>query len=174
MRGNMRGGAALLDVSVGVVTILFTLSLLGAWILFKVLKSKAIITKPEYQVGGAAAGFLLIYAALYQSYTGLANIDGVRAQLTGCKTSLAAEADFVSVRGTIEPKLRYANAFVATNESQVDVQGKFTLRVRAKDLKTGHSPALWIVNDQQKYFLNLDEQDLTQSLVFKIPVEDRP
>ena len=174
MRGNMNGGAALVDVSVGVVTILFTLSVLGAWILFRLLKSKVWINNAQYQVGGAGAGFLLIYAALYQSYTGLANIGGVRAQLTGCQTSLAAEENFVSVRGTIEPKLHYANAFVATNESQVDVHGNFSLRVRATDLKTGNSPALWIVNDQQKYFLNLDEQDLTKSLVFKIPVEDRP
>lgn len=168
----MHGSAALLDISVGVVTILFTLSLLAAWVLFNVLKSTATITKKEYQVGGAAAGFLLIYAALYYSYTGLANIDGVRSQLTGCQTALAQDEDWVSVRGKIDPKLNYANAFIATNQTQVDLQGNFSLRVRAKDLDG--SPSLWIVNDAQKYFLNLDRQDLKHDLEFKLPTEVRP
>jgi len=56
-----------MDISVGVVTILFTLSLFAAWILFKFLQSTASITKKEYRMGGAAAGFLIIYGGLYYS-----------------------------------------------------------------------------------------------------------
>ena len=50
------------------VAALFACSLVAAVVLFKVLQSTAVIQKKEYQVGGAAAGFLLIYAALYSSY----------------------------------------------------------------------------------------------------------
>ena len=50
------------------VTALFFCSLVAAVVLFAVLKSTAVITKKEYQVGGAAAGFLLIYATLFGSY----------------------------------------------------------------------------------------------------------
>lgn len=51
-----------------VVSIIFLLSLSGAFVLFKLLKSYARIQRKGYQAGGALAGFLLIYAALYSSY----------------------------------------------------------------------------------------------------------
>ena len=50
------------------ISIFFVLSLIGAIVLFRYLKSSATITKPGYQAGGAIAGFLLIYAILYTSY----------------------------------------------------------------------------------------------------------
>jgi hypothetical protein len=43
-----------------VITALFTMSLLAAWVLFKILQSTASVSKPEYQLGGAAAGFVVI------------------------------------------------------------------------------------------------------------------
>jgi hypothetical protein len=43
-----------------VVVALFACSLAAAVVLFKILQSTAVIQKKEYQVGGAAAGFLLI------------------------------------------------------------------------------------------------------------------
>lgn len=53
-----------------VVTVIFILSLTGAFVLFKFLKSSALIKKAGYQAGGAIAGFLLIYGALYSSFDG--------------------------------------------------------------------------------------------------------
>ena len=50
------------------VVVMFTLSLVAAFILFKVLKSSALIEKAGYRAGGALAGFLLVYAALYSSF----------------------------------------------------------------------------------------------------------
>jgi hypothetical protein len=50
------------------VSVVFLMSLLGALVLFKVLKSSALIKRPGYQAGGALAGFLLIYGALYYSF----------------------------------------------------------------------------------------------------------
>ena len=54
-----------------VVTVIFILSLVGAFILFKFLKSFALIKKAGHQAGGAIAGFLLIYGALYYSFDNL-------------------------------------------------------------------------------------------------------
>lgn len=50
------------------VTVIFVLSLGGAIVLFKFLKSSAIIKKTGYQAGGALAGFLLIYGTLFYSF----------------------------------------------------------------------------------------------------------
>lgn len=54
-----------------VVSVIFALSLVGAFVLFKFLKSAAIIKRSGYQAGGALAGFLLIFGALYASYSRL-------------------------------------------------------------------------------------------------------
>lgn len=51
-----------------VIVVFFVSSLAGAFVLFKVLKSTALIKKVGYQAGGALAGFLLIYSALYYSF----------------------------------------------------------------------------------------------------------
>jgi hypothetical protein len=56
-----------------VVTVIFTLSIIAALILFKVLKSTAIVKKAGYQAGGALAGFIIIFSTLYYSYESLCN-----------------------------------------------------------------------------------------------------
>lgn len=56
-----------------VVSAIFLLSLLGAFVLFKFLKAYARIRRKGYQAGGALAGFLLIYGALYTSYDRIEN-----------------------------------------------------------------------------------------------------
>ncbi len=52
---------------VAIVTV-FSLSLTGAVVLFRFLKSSAIIKRKEYRAGGALAGFLLIFATLHLSF----------------------------------------------------------------------------------------------------------
>jgi hypothetical protein len=47
-----------------VIAVLFLLSLLAAYVLFKWLDSAAIIKRQGYQAGGAFAGFLLIFGSL--------------------------------------------------------------------------------------------------------------
>jgi hypothetical protein len=47
-----------------VIAALCGLSLLAAFVLFKFLQSTASISKPEYQLGGAAAGFVVILVVL--------------------------------------------------------------------------------------------------------------
>jgi len=50
------------------IIVIFCLSLIGSFILFKFLKSSATIKKATYQAGGAIAGFLLIYGLLFSTF----------------------------------------------------------------------------------------------------------
>jgi len=54
-----------------VLTLIFSLSLIAAIVLFKILKSTALVKKTGYQAGGALAGFIIIYTTLYYSYTSI-------------------------------------------------------------------------------------------------------
>src|SRR5271167_3431721 len=56
------------DMQLVVISVLFGLSLLAAWVLFKVLQSTATVSKPGYQLGGAAAGFVVILTLLSVTY----------------------------------------------------------------------------------------------------------
>ena len=51
-----------------VISALFGLSLLAAWVLFAKLKSTATVTNPKYQLGGAAAGFVVVMSLLSGTY----------------------------------------------------------------------------------------------------------
>ncbi len=51
-----------------VVSTFFVLSLLAAFVLFKWFKSTAVIANKTYQVGGAIAGFIIIFLMLFESY----------------------------------------------------------------------------------------------------------
>ena len=53
------------------VALMFLLSLGGAFVLFKLLKSAALIKRAGYQAGGALAGFLLIFGTLAFTYNDL-------------------------------------------------------------------------------------------------------
>jgi len=50
------------------IIVIFCLSLIGSFILFKFLKSSATVKKATYQAGGAIAGFLLIYGLLFSTF----------------------------------------------------------------------------------------------------------
>ncbi len=58
-----------------VAAVLFLLSLLGAYVLFKVLKSAALIKRPGYQAGGALAGFLLLFGTLTMAHFKLSAVE---------------------------------------------------------------------------------------------------
>lgn len=70
------------------VSLIFSLSLLGAVVLFKFLKSSAVIEKKEHRVGGALAGFLLIFGTLDATYLHVA-------------ASRAEDAGLWTIRGAV-------------------------------------------------------------------------
>jgi hypothetical protein len=134
------------------VAVLFACSLVAAFVLFKILQSTATIQKKEYQVGGAAAGFLLIYAALYGSYAHLQNV-----QLTTCQAALAADGaklavdeGELSIQGTVEPPIQDATVVLTVKQTNPDNQGRFLLNKKGVDL-VKDSVALYVVTET-KYF----------------------
>jgi hypothetical protein len=138
--------------SLTAVAVLFACSLVAALVLFKILQSTAAIQKKEYQVGGAAAGFLLIYGALYLSYAHLQN-----GQLTTCQTTLAAneaklavDESELSIQGTVEPAIENATIVLTVKETNPDTEGRFLLKKKGVDLDKD-SVALYVVTET-KYF----------------------
>ena len=151
-----------MDVSVVVVTILFTLSLFAAWILFKFLQSTASITKKEYQMGGAAAGFLIIYGALYYSYSGLAKsaLDDSKRQLAVCQAALKTSADNdaeIAIKGVVDPALRNAQIVFATRIFPLPDDGTFRFSARRSDIKSDNPAAIYIIDEQEHNYLQLDQ-----------------
>jgi hypothetical protein len=118
----LQGGAVPNDLVV--VAALFACSLLAAVVLFKVLKSTAVISRKEYQVGGAAAGFLVIYFALFTSYHQLQG-----AQLTACKSGLLPD---IAVQGLVMPPLKNATLIVGHESAALDDSGRFFVTTRGE------------------------------------------
>jgi type II secretory pathway pseudopilin PulG len=115
-----------------VVAALFACSLAAAVVLFKILQSTAVIQKKEYQVGGAAAGFLLIYAALYGSYHQLQS-----ASLAACEAGLSEDArllEDVTVQGTIDPPVKRATVILGRDSTTSDDGGRFLVKTKGKPL----------------------------------------
>lgn len=104
-----------------VITALFTMSLLAAWVLFKILQSTASVSKPEYQLGGAAAGFVVILSILSLTYMQVnsrqiddnlknANqkIEELQKRADVGKSCLDAQKAEVTYAGTVSPALQEA------------------------------------------------------------------
>ena len=163
-----------MDLNIGVVTILFTLSLLAAWILFKFLQSTAAITKKEYQMGGAAAGFLIIYGALYYSYSGLAKsaLDDSKHQLAVCQAALKTSADNdeeVGIKGVVDPALKNAQIVFAIRIFPLPDDGTFRFSARRSDLKSNNPPAIYIINEQEHNYLQLDQNEDFGNIRISLP-----
>lgn len=55
-----------------ILIVIFTLSFVGAVILFSVLESYAEVVNPSYRLGGAAAGFVVFFLILFAAFSRLA------------------------------------------------------------------------------------------------------
>ena len=114
-----------------VVVALFACSLAAAFVLFNILKSTAVIQKKEYQVGGAAAGFLLIYAALYGSYHQLQDNSLAReAQDKSLAACQAERLEDVIIQGTINPPIKQATVILGRDSTTADDGGRFSLKTK--------------------------------------------
>ena len=131
-----------------VVIALFFCSLAAAYITFAILRSTAKIEKKEYQVGGAAAGFLVIYAALFASYHQLQG-----ASLTKCQQDIKAmedklnkqteELQGVIIQGTINPPLSEAAVVPGLQPALSDPNGRFYLKTK------GQPTSLYVIKEKQ-------------------------
>jgi len=116
-----------------VVAVLFVCSLAAAIVLFAILKSEAIIKKKESQVGGAAAGFLLIYSMLYGSYYQIQKL-----QVAACQALL----EDVTVQGSIDPP-EQAVVILGRDSFPTDSNGRFLIKTK------GTPQSVYVINHER-------------------------
>lgn len=109
--------------SLVVVAAIFLMSLVGAYILFAVLKSVAQISNKAYQAGGALAGFIILYGTMFQSFQSLHNIEKTENELRAAQNKL----DNIEINGTITPSSHNDKIVLAAQQTDADDNGKFKL-----------------------------------------------
>ncbi len=123
-----------------VVGILFLLSLAGAAILFKYFKSSAIIKEKTYQAGGAIAGFILIYGALYAAYDHLdkRGYEDLKRRHEQLQEQHRQLSERVAINGKLDPfRGEPTRIIVALQEVNPDSGGRFKLQASCIDRKDG-------------------------------------
>jgi hypothetical protein len=143
-------------MALAVISVLFGLSLLAAWVLFERLKSTATLSKPEYRLGGAAAGFVVILTILSVTYIqvddkkkqdNIAKLtrerDDARAEAAKGKACLAEESAEVTYSGTVTPPVQDANVVLGVSEVQLQQNGKFA--IRAHHVKPSDLPYIYVI-----------------------------
>ena len=144
-----------------VISVLFSMSLLAAWVLFNVLKSTATVTKPEYQLGGAAAGFVVILSLLSVFYMQVGSkenqdtINSLTSQLTDARTEaekgrtcLADQATEITYAGTVFPAVDAAYVVLGISSVQLQQDGKFAIKVR--NVKPSDLPYLYVIGSDTR------------------------
>lgn len=139
-----------------VISVLFGLSLLAAWVLFAKLKATANVTNPKYQLGGAAAGFVVVMSLLSGTYikvddkskgdkikelsTKLKEADD---KATAGESCLAGQSNEITYSGTVQPAIDNAYVVLSVSEGIVHPDGKFALKVPR--VKPSDQPALYVI-----------------------------
>lgn len=155
----------------------FILSLIGAFVLFKLLKSTAIVKKAGYQAGGALAGFLIIYITLVSSSERLS------------KNEKSCEPELWTVEGRIEKEGKATHDGIIIKQMPpelstiTDVGGSF--RLENVRLKEGEWPELRLESknylsvsidlDETKAEKNVDKKKIKLRKIeklSKVPTEE--
>jgi hypothetical protein len=159
-----------------VITALFSMSLIAAWVLFKILKSTATVTKPEYQLGGAAAGFVVILSILSLTYIQVNgklsddNLKNAQQQITELRQKVqdgqacldAAEKAEVTYAGTVSPALQEANVIFAVTEARVQQDGRFAFK---SNINPAALPSIYVIGpDSHTPYKQLFPDDKTNEL----------
>lgn len=139
-----------------VISVLFSLSLAAAWVLFKLLQSTATVTKPEYQIGGAAAGFVVILTLMSVVYMQVASkqsqdtinqlttqLGEARADVEKGRACLADQATEVTYSGTVSPAVNAAYVVLGISSVQLQQDGKFAIKVR--NVRPSDLPYLYVI-----------------------------
>jgi hypothetical protein len=139
-----------------VITVLFGLSLLAAWVLFALLKSSAVVNKPQYQLGGAAAGFVVILTLLSVTYIQVDDnnkqdtINTLTMQLSQAKDAvkkgtacIADRAAEVTYSGTVTPPLKEATVVLGVSEVPLQQNGMFAIKVH--NVKPSDFPYIYVI-----------------------------
>jgi hypothetical protein len=144
------------------VAVLFACSLVAAFVLFKILQSTAAIQKKEYQVGGAAAGFLVIYAALYGSYAQLQ-----KAPIAACQAQLALDEHELGIQGIVEPPVKNATIVLAVQQVNLADDGRFGLKAKGVD-PSRDSLSLYVITEKTHSYYQIFPGDNIANLKINV------
>lgn len=127
-----------MSTSLLVTGVICILSLVGAVVLFKFLKSSALIKNKTYQAGGAIAGFIIIFLTLIAAYNQLEKNSSVHLKEELAKaqleiTSLRESSQQSQINGKIIPYNKYTKIVLAVNQTDPDSTGQFRLLANCID-----------------------------------------
>lgn len=116
--------------------IFFLLSLLGAIVLFKFLKSSAIIKNAKYKAGGAIAGFVILFTSLTVFYDNKTN-DELN-KLRDDYNSLKEKIKLQKINGSLIPSDASGEyeenlVILAVQQTDPDINGRFSFSVKCID-----------------------------------------
>jgi hypothetical protein len=139
-----------------IISVLFGLSLLAAWVLFAKLKGTAVVTNPKYQLGGAAAGFVVVMSLLSGTYIKVddknkqdqikelsTKLKEADAKATAGERCVAEQSKEITYSGTVQPAMDDAYVVLSVSEGIVHPDGKFALK--APHIKPSDQPALYVI-----------------------------
>lgn len=124
------------DKSLLVIITIFILSLLGAFVLFRFLKSTAGIENKKFQAGGALAGFIILYFTMFQSYEKLQDMDKIKeklGQVQKLMESLQEKLKSSQINGTVMPPAKNVKIVLAVKQTDPDDNGQFRLSANCID-----------------------------------------
>jgi len=135
------------------------LSLGAAFVLFKFLQSTASVTKPEYQLGGAAAGFVVILGVLSFTYMKVSDkqsadalksanqqIQDLQAKLQNAEQRLKTFEAPVTYAGSVSPSLQDAYVVFAIAEAKVQQDGRFAFKTHS--IQPADLPSIYVIGPQ--------------------------
>jgi hypothetical protein len=126
---------------------------MGAVVLFRFLKSSAIIKKEAYQAGGAVAGFVIIYSLLFTSYYEVEKLNNQELESEIVKLGeqiqgLQDELTPVDVSGDVEPDREPVKVRLVFDATEPDSDGKFSFQVPRILLKS-NTAAIYAITDDE-------------------------
>lgn len=148
-----------------VVIVIFLMSLIGAYILFKILKSTAVMNNAKYQAGGALAGFIILYGTIFGSYHSLQNVSEIRKELDKARL-LQDNLGERQINGTIIPSDRNAKIVLAVQQTGADDSGNFRLLARCIDPKNDDLK-IFVIHEDKYQFKRISSRDDINHLQIK-------
>ncbi len=153
-----------------IVAVIFLFSLAGASILFRFFESAAIIENKHYKAGGAIAGFLLIYGALYYSFYEIENSEFKQQNEIISNKNKILNKEISTLKNTLEGKIvsgvvlnktSEVKVILATKHTDIDSDGRFFMKASCLNPKE---------NEIRLYVIT--EGSHVSSTLEKLPIEN--
>jgi hypothetical protein len=139
-----------------IISVIFLLSLVGSYVLFHLLKSSASITNKNYSAGGAIAGFVILFGALFGAYNELDkhNDAALKAELKGVRDCLVVQQESLTesqIQGTIVPYDRYVKIVLGVTQTDPDnTSGVFRLSAKCIDPEK-NDVKIYVISENGNY-----------------------